>query len=251
MNRLIDSHTHLDESWDMEAVLGRAREAGVEGVVAMGSDSETCAFTIRMAEAYKGYIYPALGVHPGSLPKKDVDSTIRLIEDNLDGLVAIGEIGLDYSYGDARTEAARRKQRETYARLLELAREHNLPASVHSRGAYRDAFTLARERGPEDVVFHWYDGPLDVLDLILDSGYLVSATPAAEYSKGHRAALSEAPLECILIETDSPLYLRRHGRRSEPADVVITLRALAGLKGLEEDEVARVTTSNAEKFYRL
>jgi TatD DNase family protein len=120
---------------------------------------------------------------------------------------------------------------------------------VHGRGAWEDALGLAREHGPERIIFHWFSGPLEVLRGVLDSGYLISATPAAEFSRDHRAALSEAPLESIVIETDSPVSY--HGKRAEPSDILLTLRSLSELKGASEEDVAKVTTLNAERFFNL
>ncbi|MGB9622450.1 MAG: TatD family hydrolase, partial [Candidatus Bathyarchaeia archaeon] len=141
------------------------------------------------------------------------------------------------------------KQREIYVRQLRIAREKGKPVSIHGRGAWSDALNLAKKEGIEKAVFHWYSGPMDVLTELLDSGYLISATPAAEFSRDHRAALVKAPLERILIETDSPVGY--HGAPSEPADLMRTLRALAELKEVPIEETARATTLNTEKFFDL
>jgi len=148
-----------------------------------------------------------------------------------------------------KNEEIRENQREIYKRQLAIAEEHGKPVSVHGRGAWRDALDLAIAHGPGRVVFHWYSGPLDVLNELLDAGYLISSTPATEFSRDHRAALEEAPLDRILIETDSPVSYR--GREAEPADLLLTLRALSGLKGAPEEEVARATTRNAERFFSI
>ena len=141
----------------------------------------------------------------------------------------------------------REKQREIYKRLLEIAVDHGKPASVYGRGAWEDALELAQEHGPDRIIFHWFSGPLEILRGVLDSGFLISATPAAEFSRDHRAALAEAPLESIVIETDSPVSY--HGKRAEPADILLTLRSLAELKEVPEEEVGEVTTRNARTFF--
>lgn len=248
--RLIDTHAHLSDLEDMEGVVRRAREAGVEAVVAVGANLRTCAATLLWAEAFPGYVHPALGLHPTEWADDDVAGTLLFIEERIGSCVAVGEIGLDYWRGEARKDGAiRERQREIYAGQLEVAAEHGKSASVHGRGAWRDAMELARRHGPDRVVFHWYSGPLDVLGEVLDSGYLVSATQAVEFSRDHRAALAEAPIDRILIETDSPVGY--HGEPSEPADLVRTLRALAELKGASMEDVAEATTRNAERFFRI
>jgi len=248
--RLIDSHAHLSDLEDKEGVIRRAKESGVDTVVAVGANLSTCESTLRWAEAYPGIVFPALGIHPTEWEGDDVPVTLRFIEERLDDCVAVGEIGLDYWSKSARKDGKiRERQREIYIAQLEMAAEHSKPVSVHGRGSWRDALDLARQHGPEGIVFHWYSGPLDILGEVLDSGYLISATPACEFSKHHRAALEAAPLESILMETDSPVSY--HGKQGEPADLVLTLKHLSEIKGASEKDVARTTSRNAERFFGL
>ncbi len=108
---------------------------------------------------------------------------------------------------------------------------------------------MTGEAGIERAVFHWYSGPTDVLKGILDKGYFISATPALAYSPLHQEAMKIAPLDQILIETDSPVVYQ--GKKSEPADLVITLHELSRIKNIPPEEVARITTANTEHFYRM
>ena len=250
MPRLIDTHAHLSDLEDREGVIERAKEAGIEAIIAVSANLATCKKTMEWADAFPGYVYPALGMHPTEWAKDDIPTTTRFIEGHIDECLAIGEIGLDYWNREARkNKDVRERQRQLYSDQLRMAREHGKPASVHGRGSWEDALRLAREHGPDRIIFHWYSGPLDVLNEILDCGYLISATPASEFSKHHRAALSEAPLERIVIETDSPVSY--HGKQAEPADILLTLRSLADLKGISEKETAVVTTKNAKKFFQI
>jgi TatD DNase family protein len=247
--RLMDTHAHLSDLEDREGVIERARGVGIDAIIAVGGNLETSRATLSWADDYGGYVHPALGIHPTEWMGDDVDETLRFIDKHIDRCVAVGEIGLDYWNREAKSEEVRERQREIYVRQLGIAVEHGKPASVHGRGAWEDALALAREHGPDRIIFHWFSGPLNVLRGVLDSGYLISATPAAEFSRDHRAALAEAPLERIVIETDSPVSY--HGKRAEPADILLTLRSLADLKGIPEEEVAEVTTMNAERFFGL
>jgi len=247
--RLMDTHAHLSDLEDREGVIERARGIGIDAIIAVGGNLETSRATLSWADDYGGYVHPALGIHPTQWMGDDVDETLRFIDEHVDRCVAVGEIGLDYWNREAKSEEVRERQREIYVRQLGIAVEHGKPASVHGRGAWEDALALAREHGPDRIIFHWFSGPLNVLRGVLDSGYLISATPAAEFSRDHRAALAEAPLESIVIETDSPVSY--HGKRAEPADILLTLRSLADLKGIPEEEVAEVTTRNAERFFGL
>ncbi len=237
---------------DREGVVRRAMDIGIEAIVSVGANLETSVATIEWAEDYPRYIYPAIGIHPTEWANDDIPTTIKYIEGKIADVVAVGEIGLDYWNAGARKDrGVREKQRQIYVDLLKMAKEHCRPVSIHGRGSWRDALDLALLHGPDQAVFHWYSGPLDILAEILDHGYYISATPSAEYSRDHRAALASAPLERIMIETDSPVYLRNRGKPSEPADITITVNALARLKDTTEEDIASVTARNAKLFFRI
>jgi len=140
-------------------------------------------------------------------------------------------------------------QKEVLKRLLALAKEHGKPMTIHSRYAWKDCFELVKGAGVEKAVFHWFTGFSSVLRDILDAGYFISTTPAAEYHAEHRRAIRETPLEKLLLETDCPVvYGRGIKYRSEPADILRSLRAAAALKGIEEVVVAEQTTYNARQL---
>jgi len=251
LRRVIDSHVHMEGYGDAEAVVGRAKEAGVDAVVAVGGNVESSAYALELAERHQGYVYPGIGVHPSEVLKVGHGEALRFVREYAGRAALVGEVGLDYAYPFAKAAEVREKMRAIYSGLLEVAAEEGLPVAVHSRSAYEDSLDILRRHDVPGAVFHWYDGPLETLRLILDSGFYVSATPAAEYSKGHRAVLAEAPMERILVETDSPVHLRRLGRRSEPADVWLTVHALAGIKGMEPGEVAGIAARNTETLFRV
>ena len=241
---LVDTHAHLEDVPDLDSALARARGAGVRAVIAVGSDLASSQRALEISRDHPGLVFPALGVHPTSLGEEAV---FRFMEENLDKAVAIGEVGLDYKVtgpGDLR-EA----QKRAFARCLEMARAQRKPVLVHARGAWADAFDLVKRSGVEKVVFHWFSGPQEVLEGIVASGYFVSATPAVEYSPGHRSAVQYAPLPQLLLETDSPVRYR--GRDSEPADVVRVLGEVARLKGIDEAELAAITTANALALFGI
>lgn len=253
MYRLVDTHAHLEEIGELENVLAKAREAGVTAIIAVGSDIETNRKTLEIARRYEGFVYPALGWHPWFIEESAIDANLEFIESNISEAVAIGEIGLDY-HKRVRAGASKDLQKTVLRMLLGIAKEHDRPALVHSRYAWRDALTAVEEAGPEQAVFHWYTGPSSVLRDIIGRGYFISATPAIEYHDEHRRAVREAPLERILLETDSPVTYAR-GRDTEfeasPADVKRSLKAAALLKGLSEEEIAEATTENAKTFFGI
>ena len=250
MYRLVDSHAHLEELEDLGSAIERARESGVVAIVAVGSDYESNAAVLDIAAKYNGLVYPALGLHPDRLCEvtQALQRHLQFIEDNLKDAVAIGEVGLDY-HKRVVAMSSKELQKEVFRTILALARRHSKPVRIHSRYAWRDCFTLTKDAKVERAVFHWYTGPTNVLKEILDLGYSVSATLAAEYHAEHRRAVKEAPLQQLLLETDSPVFYRGH--QAEPADVTRSLEAAADLKGLPPQTVAEKTTQNAIDLYRM
>ncbi|MDH4209418.1 MAG: TatD family hydrolase [Anaerolineae bacterium] len=247
--RLIDSHAHLEELEDLPSVLERARESGVAAIVAVGSDPASNRRVLELAATYRGFVYPALGLHPGLLNgSTPLDDHIRTIEDSLSEAVAIGEVGLDY-HKRVLGVGGKDLQHRAFGAVLNLAKRYAKPVIVHSRYAWRDSFALASVAGVDRAVFHWYTGPTSVLKDILDRGYFVSATPAVEYHAEHRRTVKEAPLESLLLETDCPVVYQ--GQRSEPADVGRVLRTVADMKGLSLETVAGKTTANARCLFDL
>ena len=251
MYPIVDTHAHLGEMEEIEGVIERARGAGVVAIVAVGSDPQSNERVLEIAAKYSGFVYPALGLHPWSLGTANFEpeESLRFIEDNIENIVAIGEIGLDY-HKELIKRASKDRQKWALEGVLGLARRYDKPAIIHSRYAWRDTFELASRCGVKEGIFHWYTGPLNVLRNILEQGYLASATPAVEYHEEHRTAIKEVPLESLLLETDSPVVYRGGGR-AEPRDVLKVLHSVAKLRDVEPGKIADKTTENAMRIFHL
>ncbi len=253
MYRLIDTHAHLDEIADLDAVIGEARTANLMAIIAVGSDYESNQKVLKLAREYAGFVYPALGFHPWNIREAEIKRNLDFIEANIDKAVAIGEIGLDY-HKKVRERAGKDLQKQVFRQVLKIAKTRGKPALIHSRYAWRDALNLVREAQIEKAVFHWYTGTSGVLRDIIGSGYFISATPAVEYHEEHRRAVKEIPLDRLLLETDSPVVYGR-GREFEfearPAHVLRVLPGVAQLIGIDESRIAGATTENALRFFGL
>ena len=249
--RLVDCHAHLEEMEEPEAAIERAGRSGVHSIVAVGSDRESNRRVLSLSGRYgEVTVHAALGIHPWRLEGRDLEQELAFVERNLGRAVAVGEMGLDFWLKESRKDPFHRKRQEDlFRRLLSLGRDLSKPVIIHARGAWEECLRLVLEEQISKAVFHWFSGPLEILRELLNHGYLISATPAAHYSEKHQSAIREAPLERILLETDSPVIYE--GRRSEPADVVRTLQAVARVKQISEPEVAEVTTKNAVRFFGL
>ena len=254
MYKLIDTHAHLDELNNLDLMLEEAKKAGVIAIVAVGSNHQSNIKTLEISQKHRRFVCPALGLHPWKLANLgtfEIDDNLRFIEKNIASAVAVGEIGLDY---DKRVLKAVSKelQKEVLGRLLNIARKHAKPAIIHSRYAWKDALHLIQDVGTDKSVFHWFTGFSSVLRDIIDGGYFVSATPAAEYHEEHRRAVKEAPLQRLLLETDCPVTYGRTARyESQPADILRGLEAVSQLKGIDEATIAEQTTRNAINFFSL
>ncbi len=253
MIQLIDTHAHLEEIANLEPAIEAAREAGVIAIVAVGSDEKSNRKILELAQRYKGFVQPAIGYHPWNIVIDEIDKNLEYIESHISEVVAVGEVGLDY-HKRVRARADKDVQKEVFRRILQIARRHNTPVLIHTRYAWQDAFDLVKEVQIEKAVFHWYTGTSSVLRKIIENKYYLSATPAIEYHAEHSRAIKECPLERLLLETDSPVVYHR-GTAAEfaahPADVLRVLKGLARLRGMDETELAEITTRNAFELFGL
>jgi len=251
---LIDTHAHLDEIEDLAPVIAAARAKGLEAIIAVGQDLQSNLRVLELATEYKGYIYAALGLHPwalGNLSDIQLQENIDFISSNIGHAVALGEVGLDY---DKRVlkGASKEAQQGALTALLKIAAANEKPVSLHSRYAWKDCLQIVKGIELKKVVFHWYTGFSSTLSELLEAGYYISATPAAEYHDEHRRAIREAPVEQLMLETDCPVYYGRELRyRSSPVDVTRSLQAASAIKAIDGEQLAYKTTSNARSFFGI
>lgn len=253
---LADSHCHLDDRQfnpDREAVIERARAAGVELMLAIGTgegppDLEA---GIRLAEAYQG-IYATVGVHPHDARKATPEVWARMRELlRHPRVVAVGEIGLDYHYDNSPREA----QRAAFLEQMKIAAEARKPVVIHTREAWGETVALLREHwAPSGLggIMHCFPGGPEEAEPVLSMGFLLAFGGVLTFPKAHRVreAAKLAPRDRLLVETDAP-YLApvpHRGKRNEPAFVRETLRKLAEIRGESEEDLAAATTDN---FRRL
>jgi TatD DNase family protein len=241
---LVDVHTHLDELDDLSDALQEAKTAGIKGIIGVGVNVDSNKKILEIAEENHGYVYPALGYHPWQMREDEVEENLSFIREHIDKYIALGEIGLDY-----KIKVKKDLQWKVFGELLDIALEHDKPIIVHCRFSYRKALEMVVGKGIKRAVFHWYSGPLDLLEEILNDGYFISATPALVYSPPHQEAIKKVPLERILLETDSPVSYQ--GKEARPKDIRISLREVARLKGVDLKVVAEQTTANASLLFQI
>ena len=238
---VVDAHAHLDLLDPAPEEIRRAVSLGVNAVIGVSMGAESMDRKMLLMEEFPDIVLPAFGLHPWQIDKEDVGETLGRLEENVKHGVAIGEIGLDY-----RIKTKKILQKEVFQKQLHLAKEKALPVIVHCRYSHERALQLVKEMGVPQAVFHWYSGPLELIDAIVDRGYFISATPALAYSQMHLEAIRSAPLENILLETDCPVAYQ--GEEATPSDVIRVCELVASLKGCSFEEVAGQTTQNVERF---
>jgi TatD DNase family protein len=251
---LIDSHCHLDFpdfSVELDAVVSRAREAGIVRMVTISTRVRRHEAVLAIAERFAD-VFCSVGTHPHYAHEElDITAAELVARTRHPKVVALGEAGLDYHYDNSPREAQERGFRTHIA----AARETGLPLVIHSREADDDTARILEEetgQGPFPAVLHCFTGGHDLARRAVALGHFVSFTGILTFrnSEALRAIAAELPADRILVETDAP-YLapgRFRGKRNEPAYVVETANVLAHTRGVSFEEIARQTTEN---FFRL
>lgn len=258
MKGLFDSHSHLQDAafeGDSDAVVERARDAGLEGLIVLGYDLDSSHAAVALSRRHPGFVFAAAGIHPHDAlgAGKDVRDELAALASTED-VVAVGETGLDFF----RNLSPAEDQLELLGFHLDLALHLGKPVSVHSRAAEDvieaplEGFATQWRRlwpGRKPGVMHCFGGSPAQARRFIDLGFFISVACVVTYPSADstRELATAVPLESLLIETDSPYLPPQHsrGRRNEPANVADACAAIAELRGAPVDEVARATSANA------
>jgi TatD DNase family protein len=247
---LIDVHAHLcDASFDEDRddVLKRARERGIRSVIAVGETLADAERNLALADAYSGAVWPSAGLYPTHLSMDQADELIAFIRLHRERLAAIGEVGLDHWV--VKEDSDQSLQKEIFGRFIELGIELDLPLNVHSRSAGRRAVEHLIERGARRVLMHAFDGRASAAQPGVEAGFFFSVPPSIVRSKQKQKLVRHLPLECILLETDSPVLGPNPGERNEPANLTVSLEAVARIKGVNEETVVEAVVRNQRLLF--
>ena len=257
---LIDTHTHLDDARyepDREAVLTRAREAGVDRMITIGCDLATSRSAVALADRYP-FVYASIGVHPHEVKHIAADwydEFRRLAQQRK--VVAYGEIGLDYHYNHSSPE----EQRHRFREQIQLARELRLPIIIHTREAQDDTVRILKEERAAEIggVFHCFSGDAWLAKDALDLGFYLSFSGILTFQNAGmlREIAKTVPADRLLIETDCPYLtpIPHRGKRNEPAYVKHVADVLATIKSddssLAAEDLGRITSENARRLFKI
>jgi len=254
---LIDTHAHLDEQafeQELDAVVARAADAGLVGIVTIGITVESCRAAIALAERFP-MVWAAVGIHP-NYAAQAAEHDWEQIEAFAahPRVVAIGETGLDRYWDHTPLEV----QVDYFRRHLALTRATGKPFIIHCREAEADVQTILADemsRGPLPGLMHSFCGSPEAARQCLDWGMSLSFSGMLTYKKNEelRALSATVPDDRILVETDCPYLapLPNRGKRNEPAFVKHTARVLGEARGLDLESIAALTTANARRIFRL
>lgn len=256
---LVDTHSHLfleEFEADLAQVIERARTAGITHIFMPNIDRDTILPMLSVAERYKGYCFPMIGLHPTSVDA-DYRMQLDLMEKELSaghGYIAVGEVGLDLYWSDSFLK----EQEEVFARQLEWALHYGLPVVIHCRDAFEQLYRIMEPYKSTSLkgVFHSFTGTVaDALQALEYRNFYLGINGVVTFKKSHLPQLlkENVPLNRILLETDSP-YLAptpHRGKRNETAYIVETLRKVAEVYGLSPDVVAEITSANALNLFRV
>jgi TatD DNase family protein len=259
----VDTHAHLqgpEFSDDASAVIQRAREAGVTAIVVPAVDLASAQAGLALAARHDG-VYSTAGYHPHEASRLDtaeIDAIKALVTEP--EVVAIGEIGLDFF----RMHSSEREQRVALDSMLDVAQRVSLPVVIHCRDAWEAmaehvvpwARRVASAFGGRPLgVMHYFTGTLEEARRYVDLGFLISVHTSVTHPKASslRDVVAQLPLETLVIETDSPYGAPQsvRGKRNEPAYVVEAAKQIAELHGVVLEDVAKLTTANARRLFRL
>lgn len=253
---LIETHAHLDGNKfrkDLDAVIQRAKEAGVEYIFNIGAGEESSKDSVALAKKYP-QIYATVGIHPHDAVEVTGD-TLRLLRDlaQEEKVRAIGEIGLDYHYDFSPRDV----QQRVFRAQIRMAHDLGMPVVIHSREADADTLRIMEEEEVAKLggIMHCFAGDLEMAERCLKMNLKLAFGGVLTFNNATvtREVVKAVPLEEILIETDSP-YLTpvpHRGKRNEPAYVKLVAEKIAKLKGIELEEVARVTSQTAKQVFGL
>ena len=251
---LIDSHAHLEmKEFDSDRpdVMERARLAGVDGIVTVGTNLRLSRRALSIARQYEN-VYASVGIHPHDVAKADkkmFDELKLLAEDPK--VVAYGEIGLDYF----RNISPREKQTEMFGCQLALALELKLPVIIHDRDAHEETLRMVKASGVRQGVFHCFSGDYIMAKQCIDLGFYVSVPGVVTFDKSTvlHEVVRHVPLDNILLETDCP-YLAPvpfRGKRNEPSFIIHTAKKVAAIKGVDWEEVALTAARNTRNLFGI
>jgi len=253
----IDSHCHLNfEKFkdDYKDIIKKAQDSGIEKMIVVGSNLETSQRAIEIAQEFPGAVLGAVGLHPIHVLDENFDQRFEKLAFEKQ-VVAIGETGLDY-YRLTKGQKEKDKQKQIFIAHLKLAEKLQKPVILHCRDAYPELLGILRDfKGNSNIkkVLHCYDGNIKYLQEFLDIGCLISFTGNVTYGDQRDDAISQIPIDSLMIETDAP-YLAPEpyrGQKNQPAYVIEIAKYIAKIKKIELKKLEKILQKTTQDFFQI
>jgi TatD DNase family protein len=260
-SKTVDSHAHLElihnsepDSPLIKQTLDEAAAVGIDRVVQVGYSAEQSIWSVKCAESFVGRVLAAVALHPNEAPVvDDLEKDLKVIEElaSHPRVRAIGETGLDFF---RTAEDLQEKQKYSFRRHIQIAKDHNKALVIHDRNAHRAVLDLLIEEGaPANTIFHCYSGDAAMAKECISNKYILSFAGTVTFKNAPelREAVALVPIELLLVETDSPFLapMPNRGSLNTPAQIPNTLRAIADVRGESADYLAAAISENAERIF--
>ena len=250
---LIDTHCHLympDFQNDFDKVLNNSLLNDVQKIILPNVDSESLPFLLNVFEKNKTIFSPTLGLHPTSVKENFKEELEKIFSYSFNNIVAIGEIGIDL-YWD---KSFIKEQKEAFDFQINIAIEKSLAIIIHSRNSINEIFEILKLYNNKNLtgIFHCFPGSVQQAKQVIEKGFYLGIGGVLTYkNSGMQNVVKEIPLENLVLETDAPFLtpVPYRGTRNEPAYIKIIAEEIAKLKNIDVEEVAEITTKNAEKIF--
>lgn len=253
-NYLIDTHSHINmiENLSIEEILKNAAENNVKKIIVPAAEANDIEVVFELSQKYEN-VYCYLGIHPSEAKdwNDNIEEKIRSLAKS-PKVVGIGEIGLDYYWDKSFVDL----QKDVFIKQIEIANELNLPVNVHDREAHKDTFDILKEHNKNSkVIMHCFSGSPEFANECIKEGWFIALGGVVTFknAKKMKEVASLIPPDKLLLETDAP-YLTpvpHRGEENQPAYVKFVAEEIAGLRGITFEEVAQITTQNAEKILSI
>lgn len=272
--KLIDIHAHLDHARfkkDLDEVVERARKKNMI-VITSGVNPITNKIALEISKKYPDIVKVSFGLYPLDALEKEIETAKKINEEetfprdikpfNLDNelnylrknkekFIAVGEIGLDYNWPEFQTEEIKEEQKKNFRKILDVAKEIDLPVVVHTRKAELDCIKILEKKKMKRVVLHCFCGKKSLIKSGVENGWYFSVPPIITRLQHFQMLVEMVPIEQLLTETDSPYLSPVAGERNEPANVEVTIKEIAKIKSLSKEEVVSEIFNNAKILFKI
>ncbi len=257
---LVDIHCHLDhEKIDADKIVEKAKKSGVKEIITSGVNTSSNRKALKLSEKYD-IVKASFGIYPIDALNKElqqegfyrneelnVEKELAWIEKNKEKCLAIGECGLDYKW--SKKEKEHEKQKKVFEKVIKLAKRINKPLIIHSRKAEKDALELLEKNNMKKLNLHCFNGKKSLIRKAEELGYYFSIPPIITRLEHFQMLVNMIPLNKLLTETDSPYLSPERGKINKPSNVKITIKEIAKIKNLSEEEVEKQVYKNYKKLF--